>query len=232
MPKLLLFDVDGTLVLTGGAGIRAMGRAFQQTFQIEGAFTGTSIAGRTDRFIVAEALARAGIVADAETLHRFRQTYYACLSEEIVHPGPRKGVMPGIRDLLGRLVAEHQVFVALLTGNYSGAAEIKLAHFDLWRYFRCGAFAEDADERHELVPVAMSRVRECGQFEVALEDVVVIGDTPLDVDCARASGVRSIAVATGGFDADTLSRSGADVVFDDLTDAAAFRRALMNFGSA
>lgn len=224
--KLLLFDVDGTLVLTGGAGIRALNRAFQTTFRLEEGFKDVAMAGRTDRLIVAEALSRAGVTADAETLRGFRETYYGYLSEEIVHPGPRKGIMPGIRDLLDGLLTDNNVFLSLLTGNFSGAAEIKLAYFDLWRYFQCGAFAEDAQERHELVSVAMSRVHALGRSEVPLDDVVVIGDTPLDVACAKAAGVRSIGVATGFFDAETLARSGADVVFENLTDTEAFRRAL------
>lgn len=224
--KVLLFDVDGTLVLTGGAGIRALNRAFERTFRLEDGFNDMAMAGRTDHLIVAEALARAGIAADAEALRRFRQAYYGFLAEEISHPGPRKGIMPGIRDLLDGLRADDRIFLSLLTGNYSGAAEIKLAYFDLWQYFRCGAFAEDAEERHELVPVAMSRICALRTSEVALDDVVVIGDTPLDVACAKAAGVRSIGVATGVFDAETLSRSGADVVFENLTDAEAFWRAL------
>ena len=225
--KLLLFDVDGTLVLTGGAGMRALDRAFQSTFHCHEAFNGVSMPGRTDPLIVAEALCRAGITTDSEALHRFRETYYARLSEEIARPGPRKGIMPGVRELLDGLVADGDVCLALLTGNYSGAAEIKLTHFDLWRYFSCGAFGEDAEARHQLVPVAMSRSQAVGGPEMALEDVVVIGDTPLDVASARAAGVRSIAVATGGFNVGTLAESGADVVFEDLTDADSFRRALM-----
>jgi phosphoglycolate phosphatase-like HAD superfamily hydrolase len=227
MAKLLLFDVDGTLVLTGGAGVRAFNRAFHATFGVEGGLAEVPFAGRTDRWIVTEALRRAGVAADEEALDRFRRAYLVYLSEEIGRPGPRKGVMPGVRELLDELAPDAEVHLALLTGNYAGGAEIKLAYFDLWRYFRCGAFADDAEARHELVPVALSRARTVGRCEVALEDVVVIGDTPLDVECARAAGVRSIAVATGGFDAEALRRCGADVVFEDLTDAEAFRRALL-----
>src|SRR5262249_27148871 len=151
----------------------------------------------------------------------FRDTYLARLILELERPGPRKGVMPGVRRLLDALVDRDDVFLGLLTGNYEEAARAKLEYFDLWRYFRCGAFGDDAPDRNGLLPKALAAVRACGGPAVDAADTVVIGDTPLDVDCAAASGARSIAVATGGHDVEALRRAGADVVFEDLRDTKA-----------
>ncbi len=117
------------------------------------------------------------------------------------------------------------VYLALLTGNYEEAARIKLEYFDLWRYFRCGAFGDDAPDRNGLLPKAMAAIRACGGPEVAPVEIVVVGDTPLDVACAAASGARSLAVATGGYDVDALRAAGADVVMQDLTDTLEVLRA-------
>jgi phosphoglycolate phosphatase len=218
MPTLILFDIDGTLVLTGGAGSRAMTCAFHDVFGVEDAFRGISMPGRTDPLIVADAVARARVTATADTLQRFRDCYRECLAEEIVRPGPRKGVLPGVRALLDVLHARRDVFLALLTGNYTEAARLKLEYFDLWRYFSCGAYGEDAADRDQLVPVAAGRARACGLPAEALEPVIVIGDTPLDVRCAHSSNAFALMVATGGHSVEELKRSGADAVFEDLSD--------------
>ncbi len=109
--------------------------------------------------------------------------------------------------------------VGLLTGNFEPGARIKLGHFDLWRRFRFGAFGDDHLDRRALVPVAIARAREAGVPAVADGRVVVIGDTPLDVDCARAHGARAVAVATGPFNRAALEATGADVVVNTLVEA-------------
>jgi phosphoglycolate phosphatase-like HAD superfamily hydrolase len=222
MPRLVLFDIDGTLVLTGGAGVRAMNRAFEATFEVPDAFAGIALAGRTDRIILADALERWRVEHDEAIAARFRDTYYGYLAEEVEKPGPRKGVLPGVRGLLAALAGLDGVFLALLTGNYSRAAQIKLEHFDLWQYFACGAFGEDAHDRNHLVEIAVSRARAHGAPAVPPSDVLIVGDTPLDVACARAGGARPIAVATGSHTVDELRESGAEVVFSDLTDRRRF----------
>ncbi|MBI2833222.1 MAG: HAD hydrolase-like protein [Acidobacteria bacterium] len=222
MPKLMLFDVDGTLILSGGAGIRGMNRAFEEVFGVEGAFNNIPVSGRTDRVILQDALATLGRQMDDATCARFCETYYRWLQREIVLPGPRKGIMPGVSELLNELSRRHDVFLALLTGNFSEAARIKLEYFNLWRYFACGAYADDAADRNALVEVAVGRARERGAPVVTAADVWVIGDTPLDVACARSAGARAIAVATGPYSADDLRRSGADLVLEDLGDSRAF----------
>ena len=159
---MLLFDIDGTLVVTGGAGQRAMNRAFHDVFGIPDAFKGVDLAGRTDTSIVGDAFARQGMAADAPSTARFRERYLTCLQEEVPRPGAGKRVLPGITPLLEALEPDARNFLALLTGNYADAAAVKLGHFDLWRYFRCGAFGEDHGDRNHLVPVAMTRARDCG----------------------------------------------------------------------
>jgi phosphoglycolate phosphatase-like HAD superfamily hydrolase len=216
--KVILFDIDGTLVLTGGAGVRGMARAFEQLFSVPDAFQTIDVPGRTDSWILAAALALHGVACDAAGAARFREVYLGHLREELQRPGPRKGMMPGVDLLLDTLQQRDDVYLALLTGNYEEAARLKLEYFDLWRYFRCGAFGDGALERNGLLPKALTRIRECGGPTVAARDVIVVGDTPLDVACAAAGGARSIAVATGGYDADALRATDADLVLDDLSD--------------
>jgi phosphoglycolate phosphatase-like HAD superfamily hydrolase len=136
---------------------------------------------------------------------------------ELEKPGARKGVMPGVRQLLDALARRDDVYIALLTGNYEAAARIKLEYFDLWRYFPCGAFGDDAPNRNGLLPKALARIAACGGPSFAAADTVVIGDTPLDVACAAFSGARSLAVATGNHSVDDLRAAGAEVVFKDLS---------------
>jgi phosphoglycolate phosphatase-like HAD superfamily hydrolase len=147
------------------------------------------------------------------------------LLEEVPKRGEgRRGIMPGITSLLDTLDRKADVFLGLLTGNFAEAARIKLEHFDLWRYFRCGAYGDDAHDRNALVPVALVRARECGAD--SFDRIFIVGDTPHDVACAAAGNATSIAVATGGFDVQALRAAGADVVFEDLTDAGAFLRVI------
>jgi phosphoglycolate phosphatase-like HAD superfamily hydrolase len=138
-----------------------------------------------------------------------------------------RGPLPGVRDLVTALAPRDDVFLALLTGNYSKGAEIKLTHFDLWQPFRSGAFGEDARERAALVPVAVARAAALGCPRVAPRDVVIVGDTVRDVECAKANGAACVAVATGGDDSGTLHDAGADVVFETLEDTAAVLEALL-----
>jgi len=252
--RLLLFDVDGTLVLTGGAAVRAMDQAFHEVFGVRGAFDHVPMPGRTDGAILADAFVRAlpqsQILAEALSaagvhpvdgqVARFKAAYFARFAEEIQKPVPTdstrpprhrfKGVLPGVRELLDALSSRSDMFLGLLTGNYELGARIKLEYFDLWRYFACGAFGDDAINRHELVPVAIARSREAGCPALDPRDVVIIGDTPLDVACARHAGIRCVAVATGGYSVDALQAAGADVVLASLADTQAVVRRLVGPG--
>jgi phosphoglycolate phosphatase len=216
---VLLFDIDGTLVLTGGAGGRAMTRAFEELYGVGNAFEGVPFNGRTDAWILSRAAAAHGI--DDEAIARFKPLYLDYLAEELHRPGPRKGVMPGIGPLLDELSRRDDVYLALLTGNFERGACLKLEYFDLWRYFTCGAFGDTTHDRNGLLAQALARIEVCGGPQVVPADVVIIGDTPLDVGVALAGGARSMAVATGSHTTDELRASGADVVFQDLSDLAA-----------
>ena len=241
MRKLVLFDIDGTLVLTGGAGIRAMNRACEELVGHPHALAGIPVAGRTDRIILTDVVARAGHALDDGLLERLRDRYISHLRDEIERPGRTqsfeslgarggvKAVMPGIRELLDVLEQRDDVFLGLLTGNFQAGARIKLEHFDLWRYFRCGAYGDDAADRNELVPFALERARRCGLPELAPEHILVVGDTPHDVACARAVGATPVGVATGGFTVEQLRDSGADIVFQDLSGTNKFVKLLGDY---
>ena len=227
MSTLVLFDIDGTLVLTGGAGLRAMNRACAEIAGIENALDGhVPLAGRTDWIILRDVMDRVGRELDDDLYRALRDRYVERLGEEIQLEGRGpKGVMPGIRELLDALETRPDVFLGLLTGNFERGARIKLEYFDLWRYFRCGAFGDDAADRNALVPFAVDRARGCGlEKDVSGDRVLVVGDTPHDVACAFAAGAVPVAVATGSYTSDQLRAAGAEHVFEDLSDTAAFLR--------
>ena len=204
-----------------------MTAAFWELFAVEDAFQGIPLPGRTDSWILSDAAALHGIRLDSPDLARFPDVYLRHLAIELDKPGRgRKGVMPGVRKLLDTLEARDDVYLALLTGNYEAAARLKLEHFDLWRYFACGAFGDAAPDRNGLLPKAIARIAACGGPSIRAADAIVIGDTPLDVACAASAGARSIAVATGDYSVAELRASGANVVFEDLSDTHAVLRAL------
>ena len=208
-----------------------MSNAFEEIFGIRDAFRGVPLAGRTDAWILRDGAAAHGIPPDSPALARFRSTYLKHLVVELEKPGPRKGVMPGIGPLLDALSARDDIYLALLTGNYEEGARIKLEYFDLWRYFRCGAFGDEAPHRNGLVTRAVERVAACGGPVLEASDALVIGDTPLDVAGAAFSGARSLAVATGNHSVDELRAAGADVVMPDLADTRAVLRVIADLAS-
>jgi phosphoglycolate phosphatase-like HAD superfamily hydrolase len=217
--QLILFDIDGTLIYTGGAGGRAMSRAFGEVCCVDDGFAGIPMPGRTDPVILADAFARLPLPPDSRLAERFQQTYLRCLTDELADLPAAAGVLPGVFDLLRALEKRPDTTIALLTGNYAAAARLKLARFGLWQHFAAGAFGEDAADRPGLVDVAIARATAHGMPPVAAADVVVIGDTPLDVSCGKANGNRTVAVATGNYGVDELQDTGADAVVRDLSDA-------------
>jgi phosphoglycolate phosphatase-like HAD superfamily hydrolase len=229
LKKLILFDIDATLVLTGRAGVRAMNRAFAHLLGTRDALDGVEFAGRTDRAIVRDALARVqpGEVLSDEWIGEFRRVYCGLLEDEVANGTPegRKQVLPGVREVLDGLSARPDVHLALLTGNFEQGARIKLAHFGLWDYFAGGAFGDAHVDRNLLLPTAWEDARSRG-VDPAPARTFVIGDTPYDVACARSGGAVAIAVATGWHTAEQLLDAGANVVFDDMSDTAAVLSAL------
>jgi phosphoglycolate phosphatase len=227
MTRLVLFDIDGTLVLTGGAGLRALNLACEELVGHTDVLAGVPLAGRTDRIIIHDAMAKVGHAMDEDLFEALKARYLTHLEREIDQPGRgTKSVMPGVRDLLETLHRRDDVLQGLLTGNFEDGARIKLGHFGLWQYFRCGAFGDDAADRNALVPFALRRARACGLADVTPDRIFVVGDTPHDIACARAVGAVPIGVATGGFTARQLRDTDATAVFEDLRDTDAFLQLL------
>ncbi len=218
-PTLVLFDIDGTLIQSGRAGLRGMNAAFGRLHGRGDALADVPIAGRTDRAIVADALRLLGLPPDEEQVQRLREAYLEDLRTEIGRPVEApSGVLPGVGELLAALDEEPHVGVGLLTGNFAGGAAIKLGHFGLWERFRFGAFGDDHPDRRALVPVAVAEAARAGWRVEQADRVVIIGDTPLDVDCALAYGARALAVATGPFGREDLAAAGAHHVVPTLAD--------------
>lgn len=230
MTYLLLFDLDGTLILTGGAGIRAFHKTFRELFGAEVATDGIRFHGRTDLEII-EDICQKGLhrLPTAEELQAICHRYLAHLQDEVTSsPGYR--VMPGIPELLRILSRFPDVRLGLGTGNLEGAARIKLARADLNRYFPFGGFGSDAKDRSEVLRKAMERGKALFGRTGEPVQAVVIGDTDLDVACGRAVGAVTVAVATGGTSWETLIAARPDHLLPDLTNPQAFL-ALLNLSS-
>lgn len=226
MNRLVLFDIDGTLMLSGGAGGRAMWHAASEILGVDEDGGSISMAGRTDSWIVAQMAARSGVPYSDEVLARFRDCYIGHLQREIVRPAAKKGLLPGVLAVLEVLRTRSKEAVGLLTGNFERGAEIKLRHFDIWDHFAFGAFGDAAHDRNRLLDVALQRHAAVTGSRAHAADVVIVGDTPLDIAVATAGGARAIGVATGDYDVETLRASGADVVLKDLSDVTAVLEAL------
>ena len=218
MTRLVLFDIDGTLIRTGRAGVRGLNAAIERLYGRPAAMDGISLAGRTDRAIVSDVLRTMGFEPTPEAILALRAAYLDHLAVEMLKPVTDSGVLPGVWPLLDALEDDGDVAIGLLTGNFERGAAIKLGHFDLWTRFAFGAYGDDHADRRALVPVAMAAARRAG-LNISLSDVVVIGDTPLDVDCAQTHGARSIAVATGPFTVEQLETARPDLVIKSLQDA-------------
>lgn len=217
MAKFVLFDIDGTLIDPRGAGRRSVTRAFYELFSITDAFTGESVAGKTDTQIIREGLARHDLPGDDGILSSILTRYVAILQKEITNP---KGhIHPGVVELLDALLETDGYRVGLLTGNIERGARIKLGAFELNDYFQVGAFGDDSEDRNSLLPIAVDKLGALEGMEIGYGDCIVVGDTPLDVACAKPFGAVSVAVATGPYGYDSLANTGADYVLRDLSGA-------------
>ena len=214
--KLLLFDIDGTLLTSGGAGERALRLGFRDRFGIDDDLSSIEIAGRTDSGIVREMLAAHRLPATPENIAAFLDGYLHHLAEEIPRTPGR--LLPGILPLLDALQPRADIVLALLTGNLARGAEIKLRHYGVWHYFEFGAFADDHHDRNQLGPFAQARARAQRGIEFPPERIFVLGDTPHDIACARAIGAKAIAIATGKFSQADLAAQTPDFLFEDLGD--------------
>ncbi len=198
MVKVVLFDIDGTLIRSGGAGVRAFGKALETEFDLCGAASGLQFAGRTDTGLLREVFSARGVEPTPANFERFFSTYTQWLDHMLTQTHGE--ICPAIPHFIGDLKRLRPApVVGLLTGNIRLGAEIKLRHFQLWDYFETGAFADDHEDRNLIAAAARRRVSDQLGEDVSGGEIVVIGDTPLDIECARAIGARCVAVATGGF---------------------------------
>jgi phosphoglycolate phosphatase len=214
---LVLFDIDGTLLRTEGVGVAAMLSALRRLHGDRGfSFDGMQIAGALDGLLFAAMAERHGLPSDDTAHDHFVATYRDELERTLTPARTRR--LSGTAELAGALLAEGAA-VGLLTGNYEPTARIKIAAAGLDdAHFPFGAFGRDGPSRRHLTPVARARAEAHHGRPFAFERTVVIGDTPLDVDCALAHGCRALAVATGPFDRSSLERAGADLAVEDLSD--------------
>jgi phosphoglycolate phosphatase-like HAD superfamily hydrolase len=212
--KLLLWDIDGTILHTGKAGETALGLAMEKIHGHNHGLAGLEIAGRTDKWIVEQLLARDGKPNGPEEVARFLNVYAELLAEEL--PRRNGGLHPGVMGILEEGHRRPDIVQALLTGNIEKGARLKLTRYGVNHFFKFGAFADDSSVRNELGPHAQRRAQEHHGEEFPSDRIFIIGDTPHDVACARAIGAKAIAVATGSFSVKELKDCGADAVFSDL----------------
>lgn len=220
--KVLLFDVDQTLISTGGAGLRALDRACQRLLGIEKAMDGIKPHGKTDPAIVREILSvrlgsNAAELGLSGRLESILESYIFFLREE-VKTSTTYRVLPGIFPLLEELSLRRDVALGLATGNIESGARIKLHRGGLNRYFAFGGFGSDSENRTELVRKAAEKAAAKSGVACQSSDIYVIGDTPLDIDAGRAAGFKTVGVATGSYSVDQLLAAGATLAIPDLEE--------------
>lgn len=217
MKKLILFDIDGTLIDPGGAGRMSLTMTFEQMFDVRDAFAGIRMAGKTDIQIIKEGLSDHGLSADDGIMPSIVSVYTKNLRKAIGNK--EKHIHPGVVELLRALREADGYWLGLLTGNIEKGARIKLDAFDLNKYFPVGAFGDDNEDRNKLLPIAVEKFRAVTKIDINYADCIVIGDTPSDVKCSKPYGAMSIAVSTGPYTYESLLETAADHVLRDLSNA-------------
>lgn len=217
MQRLILLDVDQTLISTRGGDRKALNTAFRELYAIEDAFEGVGFGGRMDLSIMAEVYRITGVPQSDRNLEAFKELYFEHLEQ--ILPGWDKGIVyPGIRELLAALASATGVQMGLATGNFRESAFIKLRRYGLDSYFREGGFGGDHPERPEVVADAIAKCQALSGRVYERDEVFVIGDSISDVEAGLANGIKSVAVATGHYDVDALKKLGPTHVFRDLSD--------------
>ena len=222
--KLLLFDIDGTLIKTGGVGRAAFDQAFQNIFNVTIATDAANqvpFAGRTDPQILQDLLDVLPIEANhwQENRTRFLEDYFAVLRRLLDPPPEGAGTIGQVENLLPKLAARPEITLGLLTGNFERGARIKLAPFELNHWFATGGFGSDATDRSTIAKLAAEKIAAHAGVSISPERTIVIGDTVLDIDCARANNFRSIGVATSETERSRLRQAGADRVVESFEPA-------------
>jgi phosphoglycolate phosphatase len=215
MVKLVLFDIDGTLIRTHGAGVRAFGMALAAQFGVPDDTSAVSFPGRTDPGLAREFFTLHGIEPSAENFQLFFDCYVHCLDHLMARC--TGAACPGVVRLMGELRAlRTPPTLGLLTGNIRLGAEIKLRQFGLWEWFETGAFGDDHENRDKVAAIARKRGSRLLRQELRGDEIIVVGDTPLDIKCGRAIGAKVLAVATGGATAAELKAHSPDWLAPDL----------------
>lgn len=221
-----LFDIDGTLLNTGGAGQAAMEAALATEFGVTAPTEGISTAGRTDRAITVDLLRFHALADDEATWSRLLAAYLLELPKQL---SGRDGlVLPGVVQLMAELAARDDVVLGLLTGNFREGARIKLEHYELQQHFPFGGFGDHHHDRDDVARESLEEARRHRPEDIVLERVWVIGDTPADVRCGRAIGAKVIAVATGMYEIGVLESQEPDHLFADFSEPATFLELLVS----
>lgn len=217
--KAVLFDIDGTILKCFGAGKKALIQACQEVFGTVGRMHAVDFQGKTDPLILRESLSIMGFGNDDidRNTSALKQRYFHHLA---LHMHDSTSVLlPGVAELLGALSRVETVLLGLLTGNFRESARIKLDRFDLNRYFSFGVFGDDAAYRNDMPPIAKKIIFDNFGIDMPFEDIVIIGDTVYDIECAKSAGAISVAVGTGWVEKEALLARGPDYFFDDLSDS-------------
>lgn len=223
--KLILWDIDGTIIVSHGAGIRAMERGLTKCFGVTYDLRQIDWAGRTDSWITSEVFSRTGIPDTPENSHAYLEAYLEQLPIEL-KAGPQGRVLPGVLELLEKFHGHKEIAQGLLTGNLVRGAELKLTHFKVWHYFEFGAYADDSSVRNDLGPHALRRAKARHGVEFPADRTFILGDTPYDIECGKVIGARTIAVATGKYSATELAAHQPTAVFENFADTDAFMRVI------
>lgn len=227
--KLVLFDIDGTILRSDGAGKRAIHRALLEVFGGTGP-EDYRFDGKTDKQIVRELMREEGHEDDAidAAMQRLLDLYVGYLDEELAVSTGRAYALPGVTQLLDALEARREIILGLLTGNLERGARAKLAAVGIdFERFRIGAFGSDHEHRPELPAIARNRTKGQLGIDIRGDAMVVIGDTPADLTCGRSLGASAIGVATGRYSVEELLRHDPLAAFPDLSDTAAVMRAIL-----